>query len=327
MSARYPWQQTQWAEIKHRIRDGNLPHALLLSGSAGLGKQQFARELVRVLLCSQSDKTIQACGRCQQCRLLRAQSHPDFYPIDRAPGGRQILVDQIRALNAFMMMGCQYGRYKIGLIGEAEALNRNAANSLLKILEEPPARSLIILVSSTSMQMPATLRSRCQRVLFSPPSRANAAAWLSEQVPDCNAQLLVSLAHGHPLLAREFSQGDFLQVRDTAFSDLSALLMGRESAVTLAKRWQKVELSMLLDWMLSWAMDIVRLRFGADTNHLDNPDFYPRLDGFSKCIDIRCLYALLDEMLEFKRTLDIALNQRLRTEDLALAWSTRWQKI
>jgi len=326
MSEHYPWQHAQWAEIQRRIQGDNLPHALLLSGSAGLGKQEFARDLASVLLCSHSDKIMQACGRCQQCRLLRAESHPDFYPIDRAQGSRQILVDQIRALNAYMVMGSQYGRYKIGLISEAETLNRNAANSLLKILEEPPASSLIVLVSSSYMQIPATLRSRCQRVLFSLPSRAKAAAWLSEQVPDCNAQLLVSLAHGQPLTAKDYCGGDILQIRDLAFSDLSQLLMGRVSAVTLAKRWQKMSFPMLLDWMLSWVMDIVRLRFNADTNHLDNPDFYPGLDGFSKGIKLECLYGLLDELLEYKGTLDIALNQRLRIEDLALAWSTRWQK-
>lgn len=326
MSERYPWQHTQWAEIQRRIQGDKLPHALLLSGSAGLGKQEFARELVQILLCSQSDRTIQACGCCQQCRLLGAGNHPDFYPIDRAEGSRQILIDQIRALNTYMVMGSQYGRYKIGLISEAETLNRNAANSLLKVLEEPPAGSLIVLVSSSFMQIPATLRSRCQRVHFSLPSRHKAATWLSEQAPDCNAQLLVSLAHGQPLTAMELCRGDILQMRDLAFSDLSQLLMGRVSAVTLAKRWQKMSFPRLLDWMLSWVIDVIRLRFNADTNHLDNPDFYPGLDSFSKTVNIECLYELLDELLEFKGTLDIALNQRLRVEDLALAWSTRWQK-
>ena len=178
MSAPYPWQGRPWRKLQNQVQNKSLPHAMLLYGQSGLGKLDFSEALVRSMLCDQPDESGIACGNCQGCRLLAAGSHPDFCYVSTEDESQQIKIDQIRALNEFMELTRQCARYKIGLISKAEALNQNAANSLLKTLEEPPLGTLILLVSSNVGRLPATLRSRCQHVLFTLPKRHESSAWL-----------------------------------------------------------------------------------------------------------------------------------------------------
>ncbi len=327
MSTPYPWQKEAWIRLQQRNRNKNMPHALLLYGQPGLAKLQFAQCLAGGLLCHEPNEQGTSCGRCQGCGLFTAGSHPDFYTVATEEDSQQIKVDQIRALNEFMMLSPQYGRYKIGLIDQAEALNRNAANGLLKTLEEPPPGSLIMLVSSRPMHLPATIRSRCQRVVFSVPPRPQGMAWLREQLPEVeDSRLLLSLTQGEPLTAVKLVRSGQLETRQRVFTDLVQLLSGQLSAVTLATRWGETDLRQLVDWLMSWLVDMVRLQFNVDTICLDNQDFYQDLDGLSKRVDLRCLFRLLDEMLEYKRLSDAPLNHQLLLEDLWLAWFITWHR-
>jgi DNA polymerase-3 subunit delta' len=320
----YPWQQRQWNNIQQQILAHKLPHALLICGQPGLGKLGFAIELAHSLLCSLSDEEGRACGRCQSCQLCASDSHPDLHIVTREEDKRQIRIDQIRTLCEFMVLSRQFDRYKVSVVCEADKLNNNAANGLLKTLEEPPPYSHIILVSSSLLQIPPTLRSRCQQMAFSVPSRESGALWLSEQLPACNSGLLISLAHGQPLTARELADGDQMQDRKMAFDVLMRLLASRVSAVAAAKQLEKIDLSQLLDWFISWLMDAVRLQLNAQANCLDNPDFHQELNGISRSSDLSCFYGLMDEMIEFKRLLVNSLNPQLLLEDIVLAWSTSW---
>ena len=304
-----------------------MPHALLLYGQSGLAKLHFAQSLANGLLCHEPNDQGISCGRCQGCNLFSAGSHPDFYYVGTEDDSQQIKVDQIRALSEFIIFSCQYGHYKIGLIAQAEALNRNAANSLLKTLEEPPLGSLILLVSSHPMNLPATIRSRCQRIVFSAPPRPQGSAWLREQLPEVkDTELLLSLAHGEPLTAMNLVRSGQLETRQRVFNDLVQLLNGQLSAVALAARWEGTDLNQLVDWLMSLLIDAVRMQFNVDTTYLDNPDFYQDFDGLAKRVDLRYLFRLLDEMLEYKRLSDAPLNRQLLLEDLALAWFITWHQ-
>ncbi|MFO7642692.1 MAG: DNA polymerase III subunit delta', partial [Candidatus Competibacteraceae bacterium] len=161
-----PWHEPLWRQFQQSRAAGRLPHALLLAGPAGLGKLAFAKRLARALLCETPDVEGDACGRCRSCRLFQAGSHPDYRMEQPVEEGKAIRIDPIRELCGFLGFTAQYGGYKIALLEPADRLNLNAANSLLKTLEEPPGDCLLLLVTAHPARLPATVRSRCQKVSF-----------------------------------------------------------------------------------------------------------------------------------------------------------------
>jgi DNA polymerase-3 subunit delta' len=268
-----------------------------------------------------------ACERCQGCRLSAAQSHPDFYQITADDGSQQIKIDQIRAFNEFTFLSRQFAPYKIGLISAAETLNQYAANSLLKTLEEPPAETLILLVTHNAARLPATIRSRCQRIDFVPPPRSQSVGWLKDRVNEINPEVLLPIVHGRPLEALDLVRSGKLQVRQSVFDDLIRLLSDEVSPVSCARRWEKIDIPLLLDWLMTWLLDAVRLHVGADANRLDNPDFYQNLTVLSGRSKLQYLFELYTEMLEFKRVSDSSLNPQLLREDILLAWSGKCEGL
>ena len=317
----YPWHTDNWFVIQRQFRDRRLPHALLLHGSPGLGVSHFAQTFVCSLLCNDPDTDGMACERCQGCRLFAARSHPDFYHVTTDDDNQQIKLDQIRAFNEFMVLSRQLALYKVGLISAADMLNQNAANSLLKTLEEPPPGTLILLVTNYVARIPATIRSRCQRLDFVLPPRHQSASWLKDHVDEINPDLLLSIGYGRPLEALDLVSSGKLDIRQSVFDDLQRILGNEISPVSCARRWQKIDVKLLLDWLMTWLLDTVRLHVGADADRLDNPDFYQKLNALAGRADLKYLFGLYTEMLEFKRVSDNSLNPQLLREDILLAWS------
>ena len=143
-----PWQHTRWQEMLARRANGRLPHALLLCGLRGVGKQHFAARFAQALLCEQPASDGQACQACRSCLLFRAGTHPDYWPVTPAEEGKSILIDQIRELNASLVFTSHAGGYKIAALWPADRMNSAAANALLKTLEEPSANTLLMLITS-----------------------------------------------------------------------------------------------------------------------------------------------------------------------------------
>ena len=132
-----PWHDPQWQRIERSIQSARVPHALLLRGGSGNGKAMFAARLAAVLLCRSSAPP---CGTCESCRLFVAGSHPDWSEVTLETDRREIVVDQIRGLIHTVGLTARFGRYKVVVVDPAELMNRHAANTLLKTLEEPPGR-------------------------------------------------------------------------------------------------------------------------------------------------------------------------------------------
>src|SRR3569832_2564259 len=161
-----PWHEETWARLLAARRAGRLPHALLLTGPQGMGKQRFAENWMAGLLCEAPDAEGCACGVCRRCQLLAAGNHPDYRQLTPPEEGKVIGVDQVRELIQYIALTPQYGANKIATIHTADKLNINAANTLLKTLEEPPPLSLFVLVTAQPSRLPVTVISRCQRIHF-----------------------------------------------------------------------------------------------------------------------------------------------------------------
>ena len=239
-----PWHGPQWLRIERAVRTGRMPHALLLRGASGRGKAMFAARLAAALLCG-SDPA--PCGGCASCRLCAAGSHPDRIDVGLAPDRREIVVDQIRTLLHSVGLTARFGRWKVVIVDPAEAMNRHAANTLLKTLEEPPGSAVFILVSSNHAQLLPTIRSRCQRIDFPVPDRAVALAWLRGRVPE--PESVLALAHGAPVRAVEMAKGGLLEVRSRLGRDLDEIL-ARGDPMAVAARWKELGRETVTRWLV-----------------------------------------------------------------------------
>ena len=147
------------ARFFNALQQGRLHHAWLLYGAAGIGKHTLARELAAGFLCEQQLQ--RACGNCHGCRMFMAGSHPDLFQVSRQEGKRDISIAQIRELLAFLTLSGAEGERRVVILDGGEYMNMQAANALLKGLEEPAAGSLLLMTCSDLMRLPATIRSRC----------------------------------------------------------------------------------------------------------------------------------------------------------------------
>ena len=296
---RLPWHRDPWRRIQQRRAAGRLPHALLLSGPAGLGKGLFARGLARALLCERPDTGGEACGQCRSCRLFRAGSHPDYSVVQPEEDGRIIKVDQIRALCAFLGYTAQYGGYKIALLEPADRLNVNAANSLLKTLEEPPGNSLLLLVTAQPARLPATVRSRCQKIGFDPPAMVAAVPWLAARVqPGIEPETLLEVAGGAPLAALAQADSERWHRRRELFERYEQVLAGRADPIRAAESWTRGDLAENLRWLIGWHTDLIRLKMNSEPPRLSNPDLRPALQRWADQQTPRALFERLDAAVQ-----------------------------
>lgn len=241
-----PWIEAAWAGWARRVAEGRVPHALLLAGPAGLGKRALAADIAGGLLCATPGADGRPCGRCRACALVAAGTHPDLHRVTFAPNedtGKlrtEIVVDQVRALRDTLAQTSQFGGWRVALIEPAEGMNTAAFNALLKTLEEPEAKALLLLVSDRPGALPATIRSRCQRIDLRFPPRAEALAWLAQAgIGGAVAAESLDLAAGNPGLARAGADPAARAQVDAVLRDLVAVGSGQASPADVAAAWLK----------------------------------------------------------------------------------------
>ena len=310
-----PWLADGWRLLAVGLGRGQLPHALLIAGADGLGKRALADALVRAALCEARLPDGFACSRCRACLLLAAGSHPDRMQVtfglrDDGKPRSEITVDQIRGLSQRVSLSSQFGGLQPVVIDPADAMNASAANALLKTLEEPTANTVIILVSDRPARLPATIRSRCQRVRVPVPASAQARDWLVGQgIPSPTADAALAAELGNPGRALAACADDTLSLRDRCRRDLAALRAGA-SAVEVADAWAADRPAQRL-WQAAVlardeALDLARAASGAP--------------GLTAADEIPKLAAWFAAANRARERLDTPLRSELVMLDLLHAW-------
>jgi DNA polymerase-3 subunit delta' len=267
------WCTAAWNLLAARAAQGTLPHALLLCGPIGLGKRALLEAFVRARLC-ESPRDGCACGVCRTCKLLAAGSHPDRLRVTFEPNPKtgvmrkEIVVDQVRALSARLALASQFGGWQVAVIDPADAMNPAAQNALLKTLEEPSDASLIVLIADQPWRLTATIRSRCQRVDFEIPARADALAWLAARGVAA-ADSVLAAAGGNPGQAWLLAEQGGMQRRQDVARDLLALAAGRSFAREVGKTWAADEPAQRLEQAVRLLEGALRARAVGQRTRFD----------------------------------------------------------
>lgn len=321
----YPWQNRQWQQILQQRQQQRLAHALLFQGPAGTGKKHCASELARAMLCSQPDTEGFACGHCESCMLITAGTHPDLRLLKPTPPPTStssnpvlsIKIDALRDMYRALSETSQFGGYRVAVIEDADRMPTQAANSLLKTLEEPGRDTLLVLVSSHPQHLPVTIRSRCQSIRFQVPEVHIALEWLSGNGVS-QAQTALRLAHGAPLLARDYA-GEHAEQRDYLVKALNAGSRG-EVSLAYAQKLAQMPRERLLIWLFDWVSDLGRLLTIGNDAELVNEDQRRSLEARARQADRNKVFGLHEQICELMKSEGIALNSQLLWENLLISW-------
>jgi DNA polymerase-3 subunit delta' len=314
----YPWQHEQWQHVQKLLQQDHLPHALLLSGLAFVGKKDFSIELAKSLLCLTPKDDKHACGECKACQLFNAGSHPDFHHTFLPDDKKDISIAQIRGLIEFTHLSHSISRLKVVVVQTADRMNINASNSVLKTLEEPAADTIIILESSRAGELLPTIRSRCQIIHFPLPQSNLALAWLQQQQTKTAAETLLAIAGGKPLLAIDYDDDQHLEQRQTFINDIGLLLTKKRHWIDVAKAWENAPLQALLGWQLAWVQDLIIMQHNAE--HVRSIDVKKQLVRINQLLKGENLFSLYKELIDRIKISTHPVNKLLFIEDMLLCW-------
>ena len=230
-----PWLEGAWQRLGSMLEAGRVPHALLLHGPRGIGKDRLAERVAGARLCAAPNPG--PCGACRSCRLLHAGSHPDFRRIEPEEGSAGIGIGSVRELIVDFSLAATGAR--IAIIATVESMNQAAANAFLKTLEEPAGQVMFVLTSDAPGRVPATIRSRCRKMALPPPTHADALAWLEPKMGTPLAGRLLDLAGGSPLAALELFERHDEDTLSALHAETVALLDGRADPLDVAESWRK----------------------------------------------------------------------------------------
>lgn len=342
----HAWLQPSWQRL---VELGErLPHALLFVGPPGLGKRELAEALAARLLCDAPRPDGHACDHCEPCQWRLTANHPDLMRVvpeadavaaraegegelsPREAGGKsaseQIRIEQIRDLQAALSITGHHGARRVVVIDPAEAMNPFTANALLKLLEEPPAGCVFLLVSSAPRRLLPTIRSRCQQWHFARPDEAALAHWWAHA--DKEVKALLAVGGGMPLAAERLARSGGAAMLARFVRDLGGLEAAE--VLRLAGQWESwlkskeamaagFGLPELTDWMLRWVGDLAALRMGGRVR------FFPAqesvLAALASRTSVAAASACYNELLQIHKVSRHPLSLRLVLEDMLMRYA------
>ncbi|MBR7069101.1 MAG: DNA polymerase III subunit delta' [Oxalobacter sp.] len=333
----YPWHQKNWLRLQKM--GTSLPHALIFHGPEGTGIEDFAEIWAKTLLCENRHDESSACGRCSSCRWFDQGSHPDYQrltpdALDPDPESgtvnsdtsedtsnkktkqpsKKIPIDAIRQLHDFVNITTHRGGFRVILIYPAEAMTMEASNAVLKMLEEPPANTFFLLITNQLGALLPTILSRCGKLAFPLPDKAEALAWLEQQQikdPD----IWLAEQGGAPLAALKASETDTNNNEHAILLDCLAL-PNLTSVLKTAEQLQKIPVKQSIIWMQRWLYDLVSKR-QADTIRY-HPRQHQAIERLASKADLPKLLMATKQMVDRRKTAEYPLVPRLVLEDMLL---------
>ncbi len=294
-----PWLAADWISLARRESVNRLPHALLVTGPPGIGKTSFCHFAARAFLCG-NRSFAGACGECHSCKLLDAETHPDFLKISPAEGKSVISVDQVRSLSEELELTPQCSQRKIAVIDPAECMNTNAANSLLKTLEEPGTGIILFLVCTTPGFLAATIRSRCQAISLHVDDISVAESWLHRQgLADAGQKL--SLSPGAPLNALGLADGKQIAFQQELYEDVLAVIYGKLPVSHTATKYASHETREILGFVMHWFAGAIKCRMGCDDSAAKSGQQAQSLE-LSKTMDLANLFNIYSALQKLNAT-------------------------
>lgn len=229
-------QQPQIDQLKRRVANGKLAHALLFSGIDGIGKTRVATGLAMALNCKEKNVP---CGHCLSCEKILKHHHADIHWIQPEVGKQAIQIEPMRQLQTKLHLHPVEGEAKFAILTPAHQLTAAGANALLKILEEPPANTYFILITDQPHALPATIRSRCQQIQFSPLPQDLIKKQLHALGRENTPELVIRLAQGSLKRALEWDS----PFAEAIAADLQKLweLPTPTAILNTAEKWKEDE--------------------------------------------------------------------------------------
>ncbi len=305
--------------LQNSLRDGRLAHAYLFSGIEGVGKTSCAISLTQALNCEEGGQD--GCGRCPTCQRIIHLNFPDFRKIEPGGPARTIKIEAIRSLRREIHVEPVEGNYKVFLVTDADRMNEESSNALLKVLEEPPEESILILSTSYPHLLLPTVLSRCQLICFRRLSREEVMGILQSKVDisESEAKFVAGLSEGSPGKALSLLQWGlderseiiaWLKKGDVTVEDIFSI------AEKVAKNRKREKLLWFLEVVLSWYRDLFMMVVGDSS--IINEDCARELEREASSLsDIEAEEAL-KAILRAQECIDLNANRRLTLEVMLL---------
>ncbi|MFO1508689.1 MAG: DNA polymerase III subunit delta' [Steroidobacteraceae bacterium] len=287
------WLVPAMEALRKAHQAGRLGQALLIHADPGCGGELLAEWATQLVLCRQDSAP---CGECIDCRRCAAAQHPDLFAVQPTGESKQIRVTEVRDFCAELSLTSHGGGYRAGVIAPADSLNVAAANSLLKTLEEPPPRTLIVLVTATPSRLPATVRSRCMRLRVTAPGRTATFAWLADHGRTGDLAAAADILGDAPLALLAADLAEIGRVRAESVRALEEIERGRADPSQLAERWSREDYALRLACIEAWLGARIRLSARLSNGNIARQ------------------FGLLDAVRELRREIDTPLNKSVALE-------------
>ena len=333
----HPWNNALWQRLTANTRSTEAgsaaqapPQAILLSGMEGLGKRQLAIQYAAHIL--QND-TVFYHGNHPDCHVLKTENELiegqllsdyalRYIEQSKAKAKTVITVDQIRRLIEQVNQFPQMAEHKVILIDGADNMNTNAANALLKTLEEPVSKTCFVLICDHMEKLPVTIKSRCLVVPMQAPASEMGLQWLQQQTDEPNLEAYLAMAGRAPLLALELLNNDHIQTIREIFTQLNALWANKKSALDVAKEWQQHDAHDVVDMLQKLLIDVGKLNTVKEHSDITALNlFFPvQKEWVSKIAENTNKTALTNTLTvtnESKRLLNTPADDKLIIENLA----------